>query len=182
MVSMTLVENWRPVIGYEGIYEVSDQGRVRSLDREVVFKNGRKRSYLGKILQHGYSKGYPRVNLYKDTQPCCELIHQLVLAAFIGPLPIGQEVRHYDGDRTNCTLGNLLYGTRRDNYFDKYRHGKDVRGERHGLSRLKEHDIRCIRKMCAIGAYSQKQIAEFFDIDPSHVSDIKNRNRWGHIQ
>lgn len=176
-----MIENWRPVIGYEDTYEVSDQGRVRSIARMVHFKDGRKRFYPSQILNHGFSKGYPRVNLYKDFVPRPRLVHQLVLDAFVGPVPNGQETRHYDGDRKNCTLGNLMYGTRSENYFDKYRHGKDVRGERHGLSKLKENDVINIRKMWASGKYSQAQIAEFFDIDPSHVSDIKNRYRWGHI-
>jgi hypothetical protein len=175
-------ENWRPVVDYEDLYEVSDQGRVRSFDRVTVFSDGRKRTFRGRMLTPGHSQGYPRVNLYaadKSVRP--RVIHQLVTEAFIGPCPDGQEVRHYDGDKKNCTLGNLIYGTRSDNYFDKYRHGKDVRGARHGMSKLTEEMVISIRKMCADGRYTQTQIAKFFDIDPSHVSDLKNRYRWGHI-
>lgn len=177
-----MAENWRPVVGYEGLYEVSDQGQVRSLDRVVVFKNGGQRFYAGVVLKHGYSKGYPRVNLYKKTIPRCELIHQLVLAAFVGPMCDGHEVRHYDGDRKNPTLGNLLYGTRSENYDDKIRHGRDNRGGKSHLARLSEDQVLAIRRMCASGAYTQAEIADLFGVNQSHVSDIKNGYRWGHLQ
>jgi predicted XRE-type DNA-binding protein len=176
-----MAENWRDVVGYEGLYEVSDHGRVRSVARTVLFTNGGKRFYPSQVLKHGFSKGYPRVNLYKEKIPHPREIHKLILAAFIGPCPEGQEVRHYDGDKTNCTLGNLLYGTRSENYFDKYRHGRDVRGERHGMSKLTEDDVLSIRKMYGTMAYSQAQVAEFFGIDASQVSCIVNRKAWGHI-
>ena len=179
---MVITENWRFVVGYEGLYEVSDQGRVRSLDRIVTYAAGGRRLFKGRILKAGHSKGYPRVNLYRDGKQSVKfaLVHQLVLAAFVGPLPEGQEVRHYDGNRKNCSLGNLLYGTRSENYFDKYRHGKDVRGERHGMSFLSENDIKEIRRLCFQG-FTQAEIARKFNVDPSHVSRINSREAWGHV-
>lgn len=175
-----MIENWRPVVGYEGLYEVSDQGRVRSVARLVEFKDGRRRLYAGKILKHGFSKGYPRVNLSRGDVAYCALIHQLVLSAFVGPMPEGNEVRHYDGDRENCTLGNLLYGTTSDNYADCVRVGGGNHGERNGQSKLTPHAVRTIREMYKQGI-RQREIADFFEIDPSHVSDIKNGYRWGHL-
>ena len=175
-----MIENWRPVIGYEGFYEVSDQGRVRSLDRLVVSSNGRARLFAGKVLKHGFSKGYPRVNLSRDDVPRCALIHQLVLESFVGPCPVGQEVRHWDGSRINCSLGNLLYGTPVDNHADRVRHGTDNAGERQGSSRLKTSDVLEIRRLCADGV-SQSKIARQFGVDQSHISDIKNRLRWRHV-
>lgn len=173
-----MIENWRPVIGHEGSYEVSDQGRVRSLDRTVVFKNGAKRFYKGQILKHGYSKGYPRVNLYKDTFPDFALIHQLVLAAFVGPMPFGMEVRHYDGNRENATLGNLLYGTNGDNYRDKIRHGRDNGGERSAWAKLKSEDIPVIRDLCASGCYTQQEIGDMYGVGQDEISRIKTFKRW----
>lgn len=176
-----MIENWRPVVGYEGRYEVSDQGRVRSLGILANGKNRSKRFIRGRILKHAYSKRYPLVNLsHVDGHKYNELIHQLVLAAFVGPVPDGQEVRHYDGNRDNCTLGNLLYGTQSDNYHDSVRLGGGRRGEKHPLARLNEDDVRNIRKMCASGML-QKEIAEFFEIDQSHVSYIKTGKHWGHL-
>lgn len=175
-----MIENWRPVVGWEGLYEISDQGRVRSLDRLIEFADGRRRLFHGKILKHGFSKGYPRVNLSRDDVAYCALIHQMVLASFVGPVPEGQEVRHFDGNRKNCTLGNLLYGAPSENYADRVRIGGGNHGERNGQSKLTAESVASIRLMCAQGI-SQGKIAEFFGIDQSHVSDIKNCYRWGHL-
>lgn len=88
-------ENWRPVPGHEGAYEVSDHGRVRSLDREVCLGRGNS-----------------------------QCVHALVAAAFLGPRPDGADVCHRDGDATNNRAGNLYYGSRSQNNRDIASHGR----------------------------------------------------------
>ena len=104
------IEHWLPIPGYEGKYEVSDQGRVRSL----LWGEPR----LRKPVKHKF--GYPQVMLAGGTQ---YEIHRLVLLAFVGPLPAGHVTRHLDGDVTNATLSNLTYGTASENNLDQVRHG-----------------------------------------------------------
>lgn len=102
-------EIWKPIFGYEGFYEISNCGRVRSLDREIVFKNGNKRKYIGKILKQKYHNGYAMVNLNKNKK--CEVVyvHQLVAKHFIGNIPKGMIVKHKDGIKSNNNVFNLEY-------------------------------------------------------------------------
>lgn len=119
------IERWKPVKGYEGIYEVSDHGRVRSVDRTVNYSDGRVHRYKGKVLSAGLSKrgGYPLVSLYTQGKNQSHYVHSLVAETFIGPRLEGTEVCHSDGNPTNNHVGNLRYGTSSDNELDKVRHG-----------------------------------------------------------
>ena len=122
---MSAVEQWKPVNGYEGIYEVSSQGRVRSLDRTVTYSDGRARLFKSKVLSATLNQrgGYPAVSLWKQGKHQVRTVHSLVAEAFIGPRPEGMDVCHNDGDPTNNHVENLRYGTRSDNILDKVRHG-----------------------------------------------------------
>lgn len=114
------LEEWRRIPGYEGRYDVSNLGRVRSLDR--VRANGRK--WRGRILKPvPMARGYLSVNLWLDNTPRMHLIHRLVLAAFVGPVPEGAEGRHSDGNSSNNQLVNLEWGTHSENQYDQVAHG-----------------------------------------------------------
>lgn len=115
-------EQWRPVAGHEGLYEVSDRGRVRSIDRTIICRNGTTSRRPGKMLKpqitpHGYRRitfGYRRGQQY---------VQSLVLTAFVGPRPAGLEACHNDGDPSNNMLSNLRWDTRISNMLDQVRHG-----------------------------------------------------------
>jgi len=110
-------EDWRPVPEYEGIYLVSNLGRVLSAPR---------RRTRGGVLRPKLNKrGYLAVNLVAEGKQRTHEIHRLVASAFLGPRPEGSEVRHLDGDSLNCRIGNLSYGTRSENNLDRGRHGTD---------------------------------------------------------
>lgn len=114
VVSLGEPERWLAVVGYEGFYEVSDLGRVRSLRMR---KNGGLLHQLPNV--HGYLVVHLCVNWVRDTCP----VHQLVAAALLGPRPVGEEVRHLNGDRVNNACSNLAYGTSRENKLDSVQHG-----------------------------------------------------------
>ena len=118
-------ERWKPVSGYEGIYEVSSHGRIRSLDRTVNYSNGQIRRQKGKILSTPLMQqtGYPFVKLSNHGKNQVRTVHSLVAETFIGTRPEGTEVCHNDGNRTNNHLDNLRYGTPSENELDKLRHG-----------------------------------------------------------
>ena len=119
-------ERWKPVTGYEGIYEVSNHGRVRSVDRTVTRSDGRVCRRKGKILRTTPNQdGYPRANLSTQGKSQVRHVHALVAEAFIGPRPDGVDVCHGDGDPANNRLDNLRYGTRSENMLDAVRHGTD---------------------------------------------------------
>lgn len=107
-------EIWRPVPGYEGHYEVSDIGRVRSLKTTPP---------RIKRADAATRNGYPVVTLWIANKGVTKYVHALVALAFIGPKPEGQEVRHLDDVKTNCLLTNITYGTRTENMLDRVRNG-----------------------------------------------------------
>jgi len=119
-------ENWKDVVGYEGMYQVSDLGRVRSLDRVVNDCVGRTRRSKGRVLTPGVmSSGYLLVVLCVTSTQTSHLVHRLVASAFLGPCPEGHEVRHGPTGKHDNRAKNLQYGTRSDNYKDKIRDGVD---------------------------------------------------------
>lgn len=125
------VENWRPIPGWDA-YEASDLGRVRSLDRIIKFKDGRNAHVKGRLLSLRLHVGTPyrRVGLLQDGRSQRKYVHQLVMMAFVGEAPAGQEVRHLDGNSTNNRLSNLKYGTKSENNFDQVTHGTHAEANR----------------------------------------------------
>ena len=117
-------EEWRAIPGYEGYYEVSNQGHVRGLDRRIVTSDGRRcqipaRALPGTINYHGYL----RVSLCKNGNEVEWPIHRLVLLAFVGPLPEGMHSCHGNGVQTDNRLANLRYDTVSGNRVDAVKHG-----------------------------------------------------------
>lgn len=129
-------EQWRPVSGYEGLYEVSDLGGIRSVDRVVPIGSGdRTRRYTGRTLKPSAdSDGRRRVILYRPG-PTCRSISAMVLEAFVGPRPEGHECCHHDGDASNDRLENLRWDTRSANHLDAVRHGTHGRTRRRACPR-----------------------------------------------
>lgn len=116
-------ERWLAVPGYEGRYEVSDLGNVRSLDR--IRSHGRR--WRGRTLKpYPMPRGYLMVNLWLDNTQRIWLVHRLVLLVFVGPAPEGMEGLHRDGDNTNNNLSNLRWGTHSENQLDQVAHGTHV--------------------------------------------------------
>lgn len=117
-------EHWLPIPGYEGYYEVSDLGRVRSLDR--IISGGRwgtqRRRGAIRALAEG-AHGYLVVSLSRNGKQVNRYVHQLVLEAFVGPRPAGMEACHWDDDPGNARLDNLRWGTRSTNAHDRTRNG-----------------------------------------------------------
>ena len=121
---MSAVEQWKPVHGYEGIYEVSSHGRVRSVDRTVTHSDGRVRRLKSKVRSAPLNQhGYQVVNLCINGKCQTRYVHSLVAESFIGARPEGMEVCHSDGNKTNNHVANLRYDTSSDNELDKVRHG-----------------------------------------------------------
>jgi hypothetical protein len=118
----TTPEEWRPVVGYEGLYEVSNLGRARSLDRLVASGYGSTRQAVGRLLKPMTdSHGYIYVTLSSNAVATRGHIHLMVLQAFVGPRPEGLVACHYDDDKSNNTLQNLRWDTQAANIFDQFR-------------------------------------------------------------
>lgn len=182
---MSEKETWKPVVGFEGLYEVSDLGRVRSLDRIVKQWNRHawiEREFLGVILKPRSLNGYASYILYKEGENRSATGHVLVAEAFIGPRPSGFQVCHYNGVRNDNRLDNLRYDTPKANSQDTIRHGRQVRpqGEKHGMSKFTAHEVELMRKYSAKGV-SQTDIACMFNTAQGTVSAIVRKKSWAHI-
>ena len=92
-------------------------------------------------------------------------IHQLVMLAFIGPCPLGLEIRHINGDSLNNQLHNMAYGTHSENMQDAVRHGTQPVGELARDAKLKEHQVLEIRERYANGGITQQQLANEYGVD-----------------
>ena len=140
--------------GYQGRYEVSNLGQVKSLPRTTIRSNGRPKPVAERLLQvNPNSRGYIKVNLCSGTgKSSMRFVHQLIALAFLGPYPAGQCVLHGPGGRLDNSLSNLSYGTPADNNGrDRLRDGTLPRGTRHGNSKLTERDVFTIRSRVATG-------------------------------
>jgi hypothetical protein len=113
---------WFPIPGWEGMYEVSIYGEVRSLDR-VTTKGQRIKgqTLVLNVTMHGYRV----VGLYRGSRRTPRTVHSLVMEATHGPRPEGMEVLHGNGHRSDNRRANLTYGTRSENNLDKAKHGTD---------------------------------------------------------
>lgn len=123
-----IAERWLPVTGYEGCYEVSSQGKVRSVDH----LDGRGRRVKGRVLAfRPLPNGRPRVSLSRGGVATDAYPYRLVLEAFVGPCPDGMEALHWDDDFGNNAIENLRWGTRTENMRDMSRNGGGNAGRTH---------------------------------------------------
>lgn len=127
-------EIWKDIPGYEKLYQVSNWGRVKSLDRWIKYSDDRLRFFKGSILKAVKIKdGYLSICLCKDGKQKNFLVHRLVWEAFNGEIPEGMQVNHINEDKTDCSLGNLNllthgqncnWGTRNKRSAEKRKNGK----------------------------------------------------------
>ncbi|GAA1148019.1 hypothetical protein GCM10009651_35920 [Microbacterium natoriense] len=119
-----MTERWAAVVGFENLYEVSDLGNVRSIDREVTYSNGGVRRYESRVLTGRVTaSGHVRVSLYGGTRGRDHFVHRLVLESFVGPRPDGMEGCHENGVPGDNRLTNLRWDTTRGNHLDRVKHG-----------------------------------------------------------
>lgn len=173
-------ENWKPIKGYEGLYEVSSLGRVRSLDR----LNSRGHSIAGRVLSPGPcgpDLAYRMVRLSKGGVARACAVHRLVLETFRGPCPEGMEACHGNGNGADNRLENLRWDTSKRNKADKRAHGTVPVGERHHNAKLTELDVRRIFRLRGEGR-TQRAIAAELGVSVSRVCVILKRREWRHVE
>ena len=169
-------EEWRPVRGYEGVYEVSDRGRVKRI------ASGRG-SVPGRILQqikNGRDGGYRALQLYRGScRGKTAMVHRLVAEAFIGPIPPGYQVNHKDGNKLNNVPANLEIVTPAENVAHASATGLLATGERRSDTKLKDADVIRIRYEL-FGQYTQVEIAEMFGVTRKCISHLLYGRTYKH--
>ena len=165
-------EVWKPVVGYEGLYEVSDLGRVRGLRKN-------------RVLKPSLARGYHHYKLYlKGKDGKLALGHRLVMAAFVGPSNL--DVNHIDNNPSNNALTNLEYCTAQQNMDHSKRSGRmgpnHKRGADHYATKFSDDDIAGIRHVMANGTRgTQRRLALALGVAPITISRITKRKVWKHV-
>jgi hypothetical protein len=129
-----MIERWVAIQGYRGAYEVSDQGRVRTV-KEPRIKS-----------QCSSRTGYKKVTLYTKSKGLWCLVHQLVLIAFSGVRPKKHCGAHLNGNKQDNRAINLKWVTYKENSLHRVLHGTDCAGEKNGRAKLKNLDAIQIRR------------------------------------
>lgn len=110
-----------------------------------------------------------------------EYVHRLVLECIHGPAPEGMEARHLDGNRDNNALGNLRWGTRKENHADKKLHGTTAIGERNPQARLTAEKVREMRAMYASGGHTYAELAARFGVSTMTALRAIKKEAWSHV-
>lgn len=167
------MEVWKDIPGYEGLYQASSLGQIRSLDRDIM--HSRKGSkpfavrYKGRVLKQidQQTPPYYVVQLGQKEHP--KHVHVLVALAFLGPRPEGADIRHLDGNSRNNQITNLCYGTRSENNIDRVKH----RGSR----KLSISQVQEIRQAVAAGK-SYKALAQEYNVCKDTIWKIATRRSY----
>ena len=171
-------EIWIDAFGWYDYYQVSDRGRVRSLERDGLRGF---RLYGGGIVRPVLKKqsGYMCVNLTSSTSRKQVLIHRLVLLSFRGEPLKGQECCHYNGDRKDNRLTNLRWDTSKNNHADKRRHGTLLTGEDNINRKLDKESVRYIRDNHE--QYSREALKEKFGVTDCTIWRVISGKTWKNI-
>ena len=171
-------EIWRDIPGYEGAYQASSLGRIRSLPRVIpVYDGVRQITYArpcpGKILRQAVCDKAGHVSVHPGKYCRGIPVHQLVMLAFHGPPPAGMEVMHLNGNPVDNRPENLQYGTHSQNMTDMYRLGK-------GPLKLSPEEVRQIRFGLACG-WSPKELAAAYGVSDTCIRRIRKRRRYAWV-
>jgi len=171
-----IMEEWKDIKGFEGFYQVSSYGNVKSLDRSIRTKKGTRR-YRGILLNPSIGNhGYKVVNI----MGIAKCVHRLVAETFIyNPDTLRMSsVNHKDFDRHNNKVVNLEWISQKDNVLHQQKHGRICHGEDHPGTILNDWQVRVIRK--TEGLY-QKELAEVFGVSRNVIRFIRTGKSWKHL-
>ena len=170
-----MIETWKDIKGYEGLYQVSNLGRVKSLERyrTSMLKNQKQTKINERILRGNVRKGYVSVVLSKQGFSKGFNVHRLVATAFIPNNEGGHYINHIDGNKQNNIVSNLEWCTCSENAKHAYQTGLKKPSTK---KKLKLYEVNEIRE--SKGVY-QKDLAKKYGVSQQTISKIINRERWG---
>lgn len=167
------MEKWKYIAGYEGYYQVSDCGNVRSVDRTVTTVDGVVRSYTGHNLSLADDgDGYMVVLLSKDNIKKHRRVHRLVLDAFVGIRPDGLECCHNDGCPSNNMLNNLRWDTISENKRDMIKHGS------RSTQKLSARDALGVKQLLKRTTMTLERIGELYGVRDWVIAGISAGRTW----
>lgn len=180
------LEIWKDIPGFEGMYQCSSQGNIRSLDR-IIHSANKWNSYSkleeSRVLKPISNRsGYQQVVLYRDGAGNRSTVHRWVALTFIPNPENKRNVNHIDGCKTNNKVSNLEWNTTSENILHAFRTGLNVssKGEKHGMSKLVAGQVHRIRTLHEIGC-RPSDIANIFSVSFATITHIVKRKTWKHI-
>lgn len=178
-------EIWKDIAGYEGYYQISNLGRVKSLERIAITKIGSKQPVNERILVAGYdTAGYYRVALCKNAKSRTRKVHRLVAQAFIPNPENKKTVNHKNGIKDDNRVENLEWATYKENNDHAIDTGLLIKNCRKGdecsFSKLKGSDIPVLRELN--NTMKHREIAKIYNVHKSTIEGVVYRRNWKHIK
>ena len=183
-------EVWKDIIGYEGLYQVSNFGNVKSLDREVAPNNRAPYCRKGKICKQSKSNlGYMTVGFTVNNVKVNKYVHRLVAETFITNWSNHPQVNHVDCDKTNNRMYNLEWCTNSENHIHATKNGLNklhlhrvaYSGEKNGRSLLTKEQVLEIKQKYIPYKYSAKKLSKEYNVSESCITHILNNTSWKKI-
>ena len=174
------MEKYKDVVGYEGLYQVSDLGNIKSLARTIYKTDGTTQTFKDKTRSCTFNgRGYLQLGLSKEGKYVTKKVHRLVAMAFIPNYENKKEVNHKDGNKANNILSNLEWCTASENVQHAYDTGLTFAptGEDNPTSKFKNQDILDIRA----STDSRRVIAKKYNVSKTTIGYIIRRETWKHI-
>ena len=188
------MELWRDIEGYEGLYQISNLGRIKGLDRVNVSENGRRTRVKSKVLHQTLYRGYYKIRLSKGNRKRDFYTHRLVAFAFCEKPDGKNTVNHIDGVKNNNVSRNLEWVTQKENVKHAWESGLakvsynnlngNYQGEMIKASKLKDEDVLYIRKNSLKngGSMTIVELSKKFGVGTNTVSKALSYKTWKHIK
>ena len=177
-VSSVAYEEWKNIKGYEGLYQVSNLGNVKSVDRIIKRSTSEMKLKSKNMSQYIGNSGYPMISLCTNGQCKRHLVHRIVATAFL-PNPLNKAyVNHIDGNKQNSNLENLEWSTPTENSIHAHNHGlaNVGKGEKHRSAKLTVDKVKYIRE----SSKTIKELSLMFNVSKQAIRDVKMKRSWKH--
>lgn len=175
------MEQWKDITDFEGLYQVSNLGNIKSIARVSTIGRRLKERMLS--LKVNKDNGYVYVSLFRQGKTYNKRVHILVAQEWVknpNKLPI---VHHKDADKENNKVNNLQWATQKTNVNESIKAGNmKVTGSEHPQAKLTEESVYEIKELLATTKLTQKSIAERYGVEKSAISKIKRNITWTHVE
>lgn len=177
-----MIEEWRDVVGFEGLYEVSNLGRVKRLAREVRRKNNGNYLTKEKIGKINNNDRYPKIGLSKKGKSKMYYVHRLVAQAFIPNNENKREVNHINENKLDNRVENLEWVTPKENMRHSYNKIKASLQRGENKTRTNIDDMKALTIYTfKVGHFTNIETGKRLKLDPSAISRVRNGQLWKHL-